>query len=217
MVSRRLMITGCAALGFAIACSGAPPSAPSTEPTTTPLPKSSARADATASVNADRASNPRPPITPTVSRKKPPRDPHLPGKTRASSGSTAVHTKDRKLFIAGQDRGARHLHGGAPAHIGYVRFIITNDSDENRRVTATRVAYLRDHGCEAPPTTVVSRPNLGYFYEDGEYPKDATTTLDIPPHTSETVMVTFEAVDAYYVWCDRFPIEVTTTFRPPQL
>lgn len=148
-------------------------------------------------------------MAPAVNSNEAPRDPRLPGKTRPNSASTAVHTQDRLLFIAGQDRGARHLHGGAPARIGYVRFVVTNDSDQKRRVTATQVAYLRDHRCGATPTTVASRPKLGYLYVDGEYPKDATTSLDIPPHSSETVMVSFEAVEAYYVWCDRFAIRVS--------
>ncbi len=149
---------------------------------------------------------------------EPKRDPRLPGSYRENSASTAVATRDRKLFIAGQDRSARHAHGGAPARIGSVSFAVTNDSDEVRRITAKRVEFLRDKDCEAPPTTVASRPKLGdLVFEDDEDPRAPTLSLDIPPKTSREVRVGFESVEAYYVWCDRFAIRVQFTVKGESL
>jgi len=118
-------------------------------------------------------------------------------------------SRDGKLFIAGQDRRARHTHGGDPAHIGNVTFVVTNDSDRARRITGKRADFLRDHGCDAPASTVVSHPKLaGLVFEEDDDPRVETLTLEIPPGTSRAIRVGFTAVDAYYAWCDRFAIRV---------
>ncbi|HMR77704.1 MAG TPA: hypothetical protein PKD61_21495, partial [Polyangiaceae bacterium] len=122
--------------------------------------------------------------------------------------STAVHTPDRKLYIAGQDRPARHTHGGAPARIGSVTFAVTNDSKQARKISVQRIEFLRDHGCDAPPSTVVSRPKLGALIFEEDDDVRSKPKLEIAPGTSREVRVGFQSVDAYYVWCDRFAIRV---------
>jgi hypothetical protein len=139
---------------------------------------------------------------------QPERDPRLPG-AGASSGSTAEHTRDGKLFIAGQDRHARHTHGGDAAHIGDVTFVVTNDSDRPRKITAKGVEFLHDSSCEKPAATVRSKPKLGsIIFDDDEDYRGATTSLSIPAKTSKAVNVGFEPVSAYMAWCDRFAIRV---------
>ncbi len=179
-----------------------PPKAPVPTASTTPQPSASAAPSAepvqTVEAPADAGMDASPPEP----------DPRLPSAGK-NSGSTAEHTRDGKLFIAGQDRHARHTHGGDAAHIGNVTFVVTNDSDRPRKITAQGVEFLHDSSCEKPAATLRSKPKLGsIIFDDDEDYRAATATLSVPPKTSKAVNVNFEPVSAYMVWCDRFAIRV---------
>lgn len=174
-------------------------SAPSTASTPTAAPTATASATPIAEPLVDAGND----------RVEPIRDPRTPGRSSEHSGSSVAKSRDNLVFIAGQDRHARHTHGGEPAHIGNVTFVLTNDGDRVRRITAQRADFLRDHGCEAPPSTVASHPKLtGLAFEDDEDYRGETSTLDIPAKSSRAVRVNFAPVEAYYTWCDRFAIRV---------
>ncbi|MCA9599127.1 MAG: hypothetical protein KC776_37710, partial [Myxococcales bacterium] len=98
--------------------------APPTERTAAPA-RSAAVPSASAPSASDAGASPVKEVTAEPDARAPARDPRLPGRIDEGSGSTAVHTRDGKLFIAGQDRPARHTHGGAPARIGQVTFAVT--------------------------------------------------------------------------------------------
>lgn len=205
---RALLILGLVSLGCERAPDGprtttvAPPSAtasaaPAPAPTPTPTP-----APATSVVPSALPA-------PEEATASPERDPRMPGTTRDGSASSVSKSKDGLLHIAGQDRRARHTHGGAPARVGNVTFVITNDGQRARRVTAKSADFLRDKGCEAPPSTVVSHPQLSeLIFEDDDDPRGSTLTLEIPARSSRAVRVGFASVEAYYVYCDRFAIRV---------
>ena len=182
--------------------------APPTERTAAPA-RSAAVPSASAPSASDAGASPVKEVTAEPDARAPARDPRLPGRIDEGSGSTAVHTRDGKLFIAGQDRPARHTHGGAPARIGQVTFAVTNDGAAPRTIEAKSVELLHDSSCEKPASTVRSKPKLAsVMFDDDEDYRGATTRLAIPPGSSKDVVVQFEPVEAYMAWCDRFAIRV---------
>ncbi len=124
------------------------------------------------------------------------------------SGSNTVRSRDGRLVVTGHDRHARHTHGGAPARIGNVTFTVANDGDRPRKLTCKSVDFLRDHGCEAPASTIVSHPKLSGLAFERDDDLRTTTSLELPAKSSLDVRVFFEPVEAYYTYCDRFAIRV---------
>ncbi len=122
--------------------------------------------------------------------------------------NTTARSADGAVSVEGLTGSARHTHGGEAARLGYARFRVTSTAEEPRPLTVTKVVFLRGHDCERAPTEVVSTPAFGGIFPDDGSLDHSVRTWPVPPGTSTEIHVGFEAVQAYYTWCDRFVFRV---------
>lgn len=129
------------------------------------------------------------------------------GKTGDATDSASAF--DGTFTIRGVTGHARHTHGGESAHIGHVRFEIENRGTTARKLTVAGIEFLRGiKDCEHAPSEVASRPKSGgIFLEDGVQ-KESRPQVTVNAGAKVGAMVGFVAVDAYYVYCDRFAVRV---------
>jgi hypothetical protein len=126
----------------------------------------------------------------------------------AVPGGASTTASVGPLTVTGLDGHARHTHGGPPARLGHARFRVTRTGLGRGRLTVQRIEFLTGHSCEAPPAEVSGTPRFGGLLpEDGSL-AESVLSLGVGPGTVD-VMVGFEAVEAYYSWCDRFAFRVT--------
>lgn len=129
------------------------------------------------------------------------------GKTGDATNSASAF--DGTFAIRGITQHARHTHGGEPAHIGHVRFEIENRSTTARKLTVAGIEFLQGNkDCENAPSKVAAQPKSGgIFLEDGVQ-KESSQQVVVKAGAKVVAMVGFVAVDAYYVYCDRFAVRV---------
>jgi hypothetical protein len=127
----------------------------------------------------------------------------------AGSASTTASSADGEVAIQGLDGYARHTHGGAPARLGWARFRVENRGRKPRAIRAEAVDYLHGHSCEVAPAEVRASPKpTGLLAEDGVQ-KESAPSITLAPGAALEIIVGFApAVDAYYVFCDRFAFRV---------
>lgn len=129
------------------------------------------------------------------------------GKTGDATDSASAF--DGTFIIRGVTQHARHTHGGESAHIGHVRFELENRGTTARKLTVAGIEFLRGiKDCEHAPSEVASRPKSGgIFLEDGTQ-KESRPQVVVKAGAKVGATVGFVAVDAYYVYCDRFAVRV---------
>ena len=121
--------------------------------------------------------------------------------TEATSSSGHVH-------VVGIDDYAGHMHGGPAAWVGGATFEFTVAEGSEVEMTVTRIEFLTGRSCENPPSEVSSEPSFGGLWADQLGMTESALALTLPSGLTE-VSVGFAAVEAYYVYCDRFAFRVT--------
>lgn len=116
---------------------------------------------------------------------------------------------DGAFIIRGVTQHAIHTHGGAPARIGHVRFEIENRGTAARKLSVAGIEFLRgSKSCEHAPSQIASRPKSGgILVEDGTQ-KESRAQVVVKAGAKVGATLGFVAVDAYYVYCDRFAVRV---------
>jgi hypothetical protein len=114
------------------------------------------------------------------------------------------------LKITALETRARHTHGGPPAPLGHARFELTNEGSTPVAVRPTAALFVRTiKDCDEPPSEPVERlVPAGLFPEDDRW-TESRPALVVEPGETVRVIVGWPAVDAYYVYCDRFGFRVT--------
>lgn len=125
----------------------------------------------------------------------------------ASAWETASTTASNADWeIVGRDGLARHTHGGPAARLGHAEFRVTYRGRDAGELSVSRVEFLTGHDCVAPPATVQSEPAFGGLFTSGM--SESASKLEVKPARPVDVSVSFPAVEAYYVHCDRFAFRV---------
>lgn len=119
--------------------------------------------------------------------------------------SASTTAKGAVCTVAGVDGTARHTHGGEPAHLGTARFTVSCASATTLGVE--HIEFLMGGDCAALPSRVASAPKVGGLMVEGM--KASALTVTIPAGKPTALDVSFPAVDAYYVHCDRFAFRVS--------
>ena len=136
----------------------------------------------------------------------------LPGTSRGGQTGDATDSAsafDGTFTIRGVTQHAIHTHGGPAARIGYVRFEIENRGTAARKLSVAGIEYLRgDKDCENAPTKVVSRPKSGGIHLEDGVQRESRPQVAVKAGAKVGATVGFVAVEAYYVYCDRFSVRV---------
>ncbi len=113
------------------------------------------------------------------------------------AGAVKAVAGTKPIEIAGLSSYAMHDHGGAAAKLRAARFQVTNRTKVDATLRVKRVEYMVGHSCTEMPTHVSKEP------------KATNDPIVIHSAESREVEISFEPVEAYYSYCQRFFFRVT--------